>query len=547
MVDRTGEGATRTRRIGIFGKIASVGVVGLLGAILLGVVAATQGLALARGMDEVDGLNDLQHTAEQIRYANAEVSGWELGVVGDVYRFGAKDGLTGAKAYNRNGFVESRDNVRSTLSSFPADQLTEAERRTLDQITSQYEAYFAADDAAIALYATGDRAKWAEADASINGGDAGSAYDKLADSTDSLISSISQRLTAATEEGRAAARRMMTSLGLTTLALVVAIPLLARRIAVPIRGAVDSVRASLEAMGEGDLMVPAHATTHDEIGDMARAAERTRDSMRRLVGEVSDASVAVAVASERLTGDSHAAGDSATSAEHELTRVTSSAEEVSRSIDTVAAGTEEMTASIREISKSANDAAGVAASAVQVADRTNATVAQLGTSSAEIGEVVRSITSIAEQTNLLALNATIEAARAGEAGKGFAVVASEVKDLAQETSKATDDIGRRVEAIQVDTEAAVAAISEIGSIIAQINDSQATIASAVEEQTATTNEMSRSVHDAAEGASGIAGGLAHATRDSSTSSEAARHTAATADELATRAQELRALVGHFRV
>ena len=117
-------------------------------------------------------------------------------------------------------------------------------------------------------------------------------------------------------------------------------------------------------------------------------------------------------------------------------------------------------------------------------------MAKLGESSPEIGNVVKVITSIAEQTNLLALNATIEAARAGEAGKGFAVVANEVKELAQETAKATEDIARRVQAIQGDTTAAVAAIGEISTIIAQINDQQTTIASAVEEQTATTNEMS---------------------------------------------------------
>jgi methyl-accepting chemotaxis protein len=141
---------------------------------------------------------------------------------------------------------------------------------------------------------------------------------------------------------------------------------------------------------------------------------------------------------------------------------------------------------------------------MQVAETTNATVGKLGDSSIEIGNVIKVITSIAEQTNLLALNATIEAARAGEAGKGFAVVANEVKDLARETAKATEDIGRRVEAIQADTREAVDAIAEISSVIARINDYQTTIASAVEEQTATTNEMSRNVAEAAMGSTEIA-------------------------------------------
>ena len=137
-------------------------------------------------------------------------------------------------------------------------------------------------------------------------------------------------------------------------------------------------------------------------------------------------------------------------------------------------------------------------------NKTNATVAKLGESSAEIGNVIKVITSIAQQTNLLALNATIEAARAGEAGKGFAVVANEVKELAKQTAKATEDISRKIEAIQNDTKGAVEAIAQIGKIINQINDIQNTIASAVEEQTATTGEISRNVAEAAKGSNEIA-------------------------------------------
>ncbi len=225
--------------------------------------------------------------------------------------------------------------------------------------------------------------------------------------------------------------------------------------------------------------------------------------------------------------------------------VSAASEEVSSNVQSVSTGTEEMGASIKEIAHNANEAATVATSAVSVADRTNAIVAKLGVSSAEIGKVIKVITSIAQQTNLLALNATIEAARAGDAGKGFAVVASEVKELAKATARATEDISLKIEAIQGDTRGAVAAIADISQIINQISDISSTIASAVEEQTATTNEISRSVHEAAQGSSEIAlniVGVAEAARRTTAGAGETHRAAAT---LAEMADGLQALVAKF--
>ncbi|MDR7277797.1 methyl-accepting chemotaxis protein [Catenuloplanes atrovinosus] len=310
---------------------------------------------------------------------------------------------------------------------------------------------------------------------------------------------------------------------------------------------VQSVGDALRAMAAGDLTRAAEVHGRDEIGAMAIATNEAREGLRETISALSESSRTLADGARRLSASTERIASSAAEAASQADVVSNAAGEVSANVSTVAAGSEEMGASIREISQNANDAAQVAAEAVGVANQTNDTIAKLGESSAEIGNVVKTITSIAEQTNLLALNATIEAARAGDAGKGFAVVAGEVKDLAQETAKATEDISRRVEAIQADTQSAVEAIGEISRIIARINDYQLTIASAVEEQTATTGEMSRSVGDASGGTSDIANninGVADAARATTESLVEAGETVADLNRVVS---ELETVVGRFRV
>ena len=303
--------------------------------------------------------------------------------------------------------------------------------------------------------------------------------------------------------------------------------------------------AALQAVAGGDLTAEAEVNGADEVGQMATALNTATAHLRQAMGQMDANAQALASASEELSSVSGQMAGSASESSSQAGLVSAAAEQVSRNVQTVATGTEEMSASIREIAHNATNAAGVAAQAVGVAESTNATVAKLGESSAEVGNVIKVINSIAGQTNLLALNATIEAARAGEAGKGFAVVANEVKELAQETSKATEDISRRIEAIQSDTTAAVAAIGEIAGIIGQINDTQTTIASAVEEQTATTNEMSRNVAEAATGSTDIAQNITGVARSASDTQLAAGSTSQAAEELARMAAQMRVLVGQF--
>ncbi|WP_149203333.1 methyl-accepting chemotaxis protein [Actinotalea subterranea] len=307
----------------------------------------------------------------------------------------------------------------------------------------------------------------------------------------------------------------------------------------------QSVGTSLDAMATGDLTVPADVADQDEIGRMAASASAAQASLRQILAGVVETAQTVAAAAEELSAANAqvAVGSEETSAQAGV--VAAAAEQVSRNVQAVAAGAEEMGASIREIAGNANEAAKVAAQAVHFSESTAGTVSELGASAKEIGNVVKVITSIAEQTNLLALNATIEAARAGEAGKGFAVVAGEVKELAQESARAAEDIAGRIATNQAQTASAVAAIGEISAIIASINDYQLTIASAVEEQTATTNEMSRGVTEAATGSGEIAANITGVASSASNSTEVLTQMGASTQELARMAADLRARVSAF--
>ncbi len=265
-----------------------------------------------------------------------------------------------------------------------------------------------------------------------------------------------------------------------------------------------------------------------------------------LVTGIADNTETIASASEELSSVSETLSANAEQTTAQANVVSSAAEQVSASAQTVASGVDNLSASIREIAESASDVAEMATVAVQSAINANDRINQLGDSSAEIGEVVKVIKQIAEQTNLLALNATIEAARAGEAGKGFAVVANEVKELAHETAKATESIGRRVKVIQDNTQTAVAAIGEISSVIQKISDLQNTIASAVEEQTATTAEISRNVAEAATGSTEIAQNITQVAEAAQGTAEGAGNTLIAASELARMAANLQQLVDQYK-
>jgi methyl-accepting chemotaxis protein len=436
--------------------------------------------------------------------------------------------------------VASVDSAFATLAH--ESVLSSAQRTDVDQATQAWHAYAdivggrlldLARAGRIPEYMTLRTQQVKPVSAALN-----AALDKL----EASLTADADKTVAAADSAYRTARTQILAILVIGLIAAVGLGLVVARLVIR---PVTAVRDGLVAMAGGDLTVEVAVSSGDEVGQMAAALNEAAKSVRSTIRAAGESATALATAAEELTGSSESIAASAEETAAQAGTVATAAEQISRNVQTVASGSEEMGASINEIAQNASEAARVAGTAVQAAESTTATMTKLGISSQEIGEVVKTITSIAEQTNLLALNATIEAARAGEAGKGFAVVANEVKELAQETAKATEDIARRVDAIQHDTAGATTAITEIATIIGQINDYQTTIASAVEEQGATTAEMNRSVGEAATGSGEIAANITGVATAAAMTTEGVAQTRTAAGELAEMSTGLQQLVARF--
>jgi len=505
------------------------------------------GMAQQRGIDQrIAQLELVKDDVQLAKFYASDVTGWQGLVVADAGAFGAGYAL-GPDGYNRKGELADKKVLYQVLDSAHTADMTPAERTAWAQLRPAWDNFFTWDDRVMDWLRADNQAARARAMSSINGGDAAGAYTKVLDTATTLEKSVNGRMAALRTQAARVERTSLLVLGATlvvALLLAVVLAVWATRSVVRPLGVVVGALGRLE---QGDLTAQAGLGTGDELGRLGTALDNTAASLHTTMSALAGHAAALASASEELSAVSTEIAGSAQEASSQASVVARAAEQVSGNVDSVSLGGGEMGESIKEISSNASEAATVAAQAVSVAEQTNATVAKLGVSSQEIGNVVKIITAIAEQTNLLALNATIEAARAGEAGKGFAVVAGEVKDLAGETAKATDDITRRVDAIQADTTNAVQAIEQIVSIVGRISDYQNIIAAAVEEQSATTSEMNRNVAQAADSSREIAANIAGVAQAAATTMAGVGQSQDAAAELTHMSSELHALVARFRL
>jgi methyl-accepting chemotaxis protein len=534
------------RRWRITTRVVLLAAVGVVVALVL-VVAANVGFGtqLRAGQAE-QAATQLGTLAMQAKFQTADVAGWQTG-----YAFDFNRGVPNAASDTvgqRQQFLASAATLRADYARIAQSPLlTATERALLTQAQQAFEQFMQIDTRIVTGYRTGATGSIKAANA-LASGDSLTAFSTASDATGKLAEQVTAdgeaRAQAAIDSARTGRTTMITTGVLGLLLALLTSYVVARSVARPLR----ALRERLDeiADGDGDLRARLAEDGNDELTGVSR-------SFNRFVAGIAGALRSVDEQSHRLAGRSQelitVSGELAASAEQTSRRAataSSSAEQITVSVQSVAAGAEEMGAAIAEIARSAGEAAQVASDAAQVSATVTDTVSKLGDSSRQIGEIAKVISAIAEQTNLLALNATIEAARAGEQGKGFAVVAGEVKELASETARATHDIDERIGAIQTDTTEAVQAIGRITEVIDRINMLQTTIASAIEEQTATTGEMSRSISDVAASSAGITTDATAVATTASTTSSGVTAVREAAGELAAVSTDLQQLVGRFQ-
>ncbi|MGX6607765.1 methyl-accepting chemotaxis protein [Micromonosporaceae bacterium Da 78-11] len=510
----------------------------IMGAVGLGSVALVAGFAVLSSADQADATRDIASVSDGMSHQ------WNADMMHDALRADVMSAMYATTPAQRTAYAvdEVADHGKSMLDNYDA-----AAAAAPDTLRADYTrvrprvASYAAAAAEVVTTAGTDRAAAAKLLA-----DYLKLYGELEEDLSALDDGMGAEVQAASNRGVDSSSTSDWIILLAALAgglLTAAVGLLTLR---AIRRPLREMLAGLRAAARRDLTVQVPVLYRDELGAMARALNEAMSSIRTTVA----ATGASAGTLTEASGDLRAlAGDLDTSAEQTSAQARSadlSAQHVSAAVNDMMTATDQLSASIREIARQTTSASITTNEANRSAAQTAEAVGKLSDASSEVGDIVRLITNIAEQTNLLALNATIEAARAGDAGKGFAVVATEVKELAQETARATSDITAKISAIQEMTTSTAEAIASITEVITQIDDGQRTIAAAVEEQSATTDLMSRNVGDVSAAATEISGTVSNITRSTESTAEGANTTRTSAERVSSAAGDIQALIGQFR-
>lgn len=527
----------QVRLLGGFGVICAL----LVASTAVGVAGA---LEQSRQTEQMTRLQALTRHAMELKFRSADIANWQVSYAWDVATLGGA-AATSENAPNRKGFLAAVRQLQDELAVVPHADLSPAEAGWLRQVKESFTVFMSIDDRVVTEF----RRQTPESIKSGNDLIVGEGYDtyyKIVDSTNKLVESVRQRSdTAQTATKSSVQRSVLLLLTSCALALVLAATisyLTTRSIVTPARRVVTGLRT----LAQRDLSPVLPDAGRDELADMSAAFNQATEAMRTALTGVGQRAAALAGASRQLRELSESMDVQASDTSTKATEVASAADEISASAAVIADAASGIASSIGDVATSSATAAAVAGQAVTAAENTSHTVSQLSAASAEIGEIVKTITSIAEQTNLLALNATIEAARAGESGRGFAIVAGEVKELAQQAAQATVDITSKIESIQGTTVQAGAAIGEISAVVREISRIQATVAAAVEQQTATTDHINHNVNDLAYGSRQIASSIAAVADTATATSGSAGATQQASAQLQEMATLLREVVDSFR-
>ncbi len=533
----------RSVRHRLLAAFLSIGLM-IIGCATVMVYTVTKEMSATRHLRE---LGTLSRQVEHLRFYDADATGWQAYVLMDHLKEGAA--AVTADSDNMQGLKESEQSLDQALAAIDRTHLTDQEQHTLDQLKATWADFWRVNGQYIALLQNPNDqvANREKATAIINEGEELALYEKLVELGDGLKTQVEGSVAAQEAKTLRDARNSLIFASVMCVIVLGIVLWYALVITRSITRPLGQCLAAMVRVADKDLTAQAQVQGQDELARIAAATNEAIGMLREQVAGMAHSSQAISEQSHVLGEVTDALTQDSSHAAAQAQAMRAVADAVASDLHTVETGGEQMGSSIQEIATSANEAVKVAGRAVESVTHAGQIASHLGESSAQIGQVVKLITSIAEQTNLLALNATIEAARAGEAGKGFAVVAGEVKDLAQETAKATEDIGARITAIQQGTTSAVTAMSEIDQIIGQICHHQTTIASAVDEQNATTGEMNRTIGHVAQSSQQIAQGVEGIATNAVAGSQRTATAAQAVQELVHLSVDLKQAVAGFRI